>query len=401
MANQTYEGLVESLKIKDLGDFLKSQSDIVTLTGWSKMKAPEKKQEFLDALPQSEDLRKNFVAFYNDLMETEITFAALEGDDAGDGAETETETEPGQPDLLEGTATEVVAANPEAFNVSKGGTVAHSFVEGDFGKIVSDASGLTAEQTSAALRACEDDLELQHMRIGVLIMRAHDAQHYMALGYENMRAFIAGETGLEYRKAMQLARNARIVQEVGISEKELKGVTWAALRHILPVIKADNYNHWLDAARSMKHASLIAAVNEQKAKDAGALPAPEGDGKVEKPEASQKVFNVYPDQKATIDEALKKAKIEANTDAMGAALEAMAASYIGKPVSGSTISAVMPDTSPDGLKKIFSKMNEDEGAYAAAMAVLTAFEEIWPGVTLEVEFPKDMLPPEPAADAAE
>lgn len=383
MKSNEYKTAVTALSIKDLGAFLKSQ-DILEVENWSSMRAPEKRENFMQALAASIEFRQKFVGFYNENSGENVDWITWE--DAID------EAEPTEEPVSEGDTGEAepaVPATTETFNISKAGTVGSSFVDGDFDKIVSDAAGLDANQSTAALRAVEEDLEFQHMRIGVLLSHIQKSQHYLTLECDNMREYLSKFTGLHYRKAMQLIQNADTVRDLEIPATALKGVSWAALRHVLPVLTKDNYATWLEAARSMKHVSLIAAVNDEKMKQAGALPAPDKTDAETMPKPSQKIFSVYPEQKETIDQAIEKAKIEANTDSAGAALEAMAASYIGKPPSDATVAAVMPDLSEDGLKNMFSKLRADEGL-DGAVRILTVFGEIFSEIGVEVELPASL-----------
>lgn len=365
MQQDKYATALNKVTIADLSAMLKGFPDAAP-ANWSSLKAPEKRIEFMNLLLVSADLRQAFVTKFNELTGSSETFMDWE-------AEAAPAVEP---------AGDVVPASDTAPGKGKVG----QFVDDAFQAMIADVAGLDAEASKAAVRHAEEDLEFEHMRLGILLGHIHTSQHFMTLGYDNMRQYLAAETGLEYRKAMHLVQNARVVQELGIPGKELKGVTWSALRHILPVLTAENYKKWLQAARSMKHVTLIAAVNEEKTK-AKQLPAPGGDKPADAApvEVTQKVFTIYPEQKATIDAAISKAKLEANTDSQGAALDVICSSYIGSPVSGQSIKSVLPDMSDDGLLNILTKIDADEGK-EGLLRLLTAVEKVWPDVEIMVNF---------------
>lgn len=419
---QTYDDAITALPIPKLTEFLKAQVDMVEIEGWAGMRAPEKRTQMLEALKQVKELRKEFVAFYAEATGKDSDFSEWESanpapDEAAapdpDGnassesapvadAAPATEATTDEPELPMGQEpiaaaiadAEVVAESPApAKSKAKGKAVAMpatpaAFVEGAFEGIMAEVAGLDAQQSKANLQEVENALEFEHIRIGALLSHIADSQHFTTLGYDNIRGFISGETNMDYRKAVYLIANFRTIKALGIPATALKGVTWSALRHVTPILTAENATLWLDAARSTTHASLINAVALEKAKQAGALPPPmPGDGTAALPETVSKVFNLYPGQKATIDAAIDKAKIEGNLDAQGAALELIAAAYTGAPPSDATVAAVMPDLSDAGLAKMFSRIKAQEGD-AGLVRLLNALEPHWPEVGIEVNFPQ-------------
>jgi len=411
MKTAIYTDAVKDLTVKALSEFLGTVDKIIEIDDWSTFRAPAKRDVFIEALGQSPEMREAFVAFYSTNTGSPQTFAEWEDENAAAPvAETEVfdppsgESEP-EPAKAKAKAkakpviqeAEIVDETDEHIDVAIADSAIEtgtglmtpfvgSFVEGAFEQIVSDAAGLTAEQSTVALKSVEEDLEFQHIRIGVLLGHISKSEHYMALGYENMRGFLQAETGMDYRKAMYLIKNAEVIQELNIPAIELKGVSWSGLRHILPIINAANYKEWLDAASSMKHVTLIAKVNEEKLKLAGGLAAPETtETGEEKPKPTQKVFNIYDDQKELINQAIDKAKIEGNTDSSGAALEIIAASYTGAPATNSTVAQVKPDLTPEGLGIMFAQIQADEGENGC-VRILEVIDEIWPNVSIAVEF---------------
>ena len=407
-----YTDAVNDIPVSKTSAFLKTQSEILEIENWNGLRAPEKRTQFIEALGVSIEFRKNFVAFYNEVKGTDQDWMEWEGE--GETPELEVqeemlmpgEAEPSEEPVAEEPVVEdaeVVSETPkptkakpkakpvstatETFGISKAGTSAGVYVEGAFEQIVADAAGLDADQSTSALRSVEEDLEFQHMKIGILLAHISKSQHFLTLGYANMREYLDAETGIHYRKGMHLIQNAVAVQELNIPAEELKGVSWSALRHVLPVLSDSNYKTWMEAARSMKHVPLIQAVNEQKVKDAGnALPKPTLEETAK--DMTNKTFAVHGDQKEIIDQAIAKAKVEGNTDSAGAALEVIAAAYTGAPASKSTVGSVLPDLTDDGLLTMFSKIQADEGD-AGLVRILNVLDQLFPEVTMTVDFGED------------
>lgn len=392
MNPKIYNDAVSQLAIPKLTAFLKLMEDHVEIEGWAKMRAPEKRENMIDALTQSKELRKEFVVYYADdtgneadFSEWEVATAALtESEDApvsetgGDTLEPDDVT---APDPKPESAPKDAAPTPALIQ-----TAPTAFVEGAFEQIVSDVAGLDAQASKISLTEAEDRMEFEHIRIGALLSHIQNSQHYLTLGYDNLREFLASETAMDYRKGTYLISNYNKVRDLGIPADALKGVTWSALRHIVPILDIKNYKKWLEAARSSTHVKLIEQVGKEKAKQAGALAPPTTEGATAEPKPLTKAFNVYPDQDETIKAALEKAKGQANVESNGAALEIIAAAYTGAPPSNTTVGAVMPDISAEGLTKIFTKMRADTG-YSAAELVLTIFGEIWPDIDITAAFP--------------
>jgi len=376
-----YKEAVEALAIPKLTAFLKLVTDTVEIEGWSKLRAPEKRANMLEALEQSSELRKEFVVFYGEEKGTDTDYSEWETSDLPEVSETPQEPAPEPPtgtDVSKATAYTPTQDTPTAF------------VEGAFEVIVSEVAGLDAVQSKANLHEAEDRMQFEHIRIGALLAHIQKADLYIQLGYDNLREFLHAETTMDYRKGVQLIKNFNTVKELGIPAKDLTGVTWAALRHIVPILTATNYKKWLDAARSSTHITLIEQVYKEKTKQAGALPAPgdtaTGEAIPEQEKLTSKVFNVYAEQNANITAAIDKAKNAANVNSMGAALDIIASAYIGSPASDATIGAIMPDTSVEGLTNVFSKMANDDPANAI-MVVFSALEAVWPTVEVAVTFP--------------
>lgn len=414
MSFAIYKQAVEALPIPKLTAFLKEVEDTVEIEGWAKLRAPEKREQILEAFNQSKELRKEFVAFYElttgkasdwsewetgdlpglaevpapaptpetgvDPLEVAADFQGTDDSPPTSGAVSgEVVEDDPAPEPAPAPATKAVTKTLSAIAVS-------AFVEGAFEQIVADVAGLDAQSAKISLIEAEDRMEFEHIRIGALLSHIQKSQHYITLGYDNLREFLAAETGLHYRKAVYLIANYDAVKELGIQAVDLKGVTWSALRHIIPILTTKNFGEWLEAARNTTHASLIEKVNQEKIKQTAALAPPNSKPAAPVQLPSKHSFPLYPDQASTVVAAIEKAKTEGNVDSAGAALDIIAAAYTGQPPSNSTASAVLPDMSKAGFFKLFTKVRADQGMIGAA-GLLEAIAEVWPEVDISVVFP--------------
>jgi hypothetical protein len=379
MQSLMYSSAVSELAITALSKFLKEKEATTgTIENWTKIKAGEKREAFKAMLEGNKEARKEFVVFYGDQTGTASDFSEWEQGDlpylegGGGAAEEAPQTVPPATDTGLSVAT---AEGPVP-----------QFVEGAFHQIVADVAGLSAQDSDTNLRQIEDNLEYEHLRMGILLAHIQHSEHYITLGYDNMREYLTAHTGLHYRKAMFLISNAKAVQEIGIEAKELKGVSWSALRYIVQVMTPENYKQWLEAAASSTHVSLIEQIRAYNAKQAGALPPPTTEGE-DKPKPQSKLFNLYPDQKESVNAAIEKAKAEGNVESTGAALDLICASFTGKPPTDTTVGNVLPDTSVAGMINVFSKMNADQGI-DGLLVVLEAVGGVWPDVDINVQLPE-------------
>jgi len=217
-----YNDAVKELAIPKLTAFLKMVEDMVEIENWIKMRAPEKREQMLEAFKQSKELRKEFVAYYENETGTESDFSEWETADLPETPAEPAPEPPSGPETmaeqgLQGTDDTPSAEKPKPKAKAKKATTPAptptatpaSFVEGAFEQIIADVAGLDAEQSKVNLVEAEDRMEFEHVRIGALLHHVQTSEHYVTLGYDTLREMIAAETGLHYRKAMHLINNSR------------------------------------------------------------------------------------------------------------------------------------------------------------------------------------------------
>lgn len=427
MKMKEYSEAVQAIKVSALKTFLVEQGALPE--DWDKLLpgGTKKRERMMQMLKANEALRGDFVAFYQKTVDGEApNFAFWEEKAAPAGTEEEASQaeyvpipddgtgvpkyappnnvpaedgnqtggemdvpEEGEQTSIPGDTLMVPAASVPLSGVTTASTPS-VIVEGYFDQVSSDVAGLSPADALTALQVIEESKEESYFRMGALVSHMKKTEAHAALGYENLRALIADQTHLEYRTAMYLATNYEKVVELGIPSKKLTGIGWTKLRDVLPYMTPDNYNEWLKKARTLQKSALYNAISEEKKK---ALPSPassEGDdggtpaGPVQ--EAKTKGFSLYGDQATVVEQAISKAKIEANTDAQGAALAAMAAAYLGQPVVKSVDG---PDTSEGGMKALGKALKDNESSYGEGfITLLNALSEFWPDLDVNVNFPE-------------
>lgn len=387
-----------------------AKNELIDVEKWKAAKAGEKRALMIEALKFSEAARAAFIDLYKADVDGEAPNFAL-WEDPKFTAPTPVEPS-GETQATEAASVEVippekstaVAATPAIEVVPSG----ESIVAGKAQMIASEVAGLSPQDSLANLSELQDRLEEYHFRAGAVLAHMQATEAYLTLGYTNMRELIAERTNFDYRKAMYLVGNYKKIEELEIPEAALSGVSWSALREVVPVLTAANYEHWFDQARKVKRVDLVNAVNAAKV---AALTAPSAESgtdatPVAAPEAiaslKTKTYHLYADQEAIVAQAVEKAKVEVNADSTGAALTAIALAYTGQPAPQSLIDAAAPKTDDASLKALFQSIAKKEGA-AGALRVLQAFEVSWPDVEVTADF-DGASEPEPVdlvAEAAE
>ena len=383
MKQEQIEAAVAALKIPTVTACVKKmQGD--TPDGWGKMTAKAKREHLVGVVQYSnEKFQSIFKGFAAD--------AGIEVDEIDESlaAEPEHYVHEAAPATVPQESTEIATAGAQL-------SAPHTTVVSDLvAHAASEVAGLSAKDSLANLQEAYEHLEEYHFRIGALLSHMQATEAYLTLGYANMRELITSTTRLEYRKAMYLAANAAKIMELQIPESALQGVTWTKLRDVLPVLTAENYEGWLELARTDNSNNLNEAVQAAKV---AALGAPEESGgdegesegggeAVPAPPTKQRGFLLYVDQDAMVQQALDKAKVEGNVDTNGAALAVIATAYTGAPAPATLEAEAGPDISDEHVRAICeaAKKKEKAGSFAELIRVLNVIGAVWPEVDINVD----------------
>lgn len=180
--------------------------------------------------------------------------------------------------------------------------------------------------------------------------------------FENFKDFVETSFGLNYRKAMYLIAMYKGIVESGVVWEQVSHLGWTKLKELASIITTDNVADWILKAENMTVSQLIAAI---KLSETGVLE--KTDTPTESNPTSSMSFSVHEDQKVTIESAVEKAKLEADTDNKSVALEALCMNYL----SGGKVAQPI----------------EIQMKVLGAEAVLEAFEVVFPDIDLMATMP--------------
>lgn len=187
--------------------------------------------------------------------------------------------------------------------------------------------------------------------------------------------------------------------EAGIPYADVQGVGWTKIVVLIPVLTKENVADWVVKAKAMNVATLKATVDAELATDdSGKVSdsAPKGDIK-------SMVFKLHADQTDTVNDALAKAKKNANTESKEVALDLICVEFLGnagnKPLPAAAPAKVVGyDTDNLDIVAFLSAVHDKFPDPKDAMGFLfgelpdaengeSQFEKLWPKIDLDLNIP--------------
>lgn len=224
---------------------------------------------------------------------------------------------------------------------------------------------LTQEEAFALVKELTEAVDQNYFRLGGVLAAIQGNEWWRDTEHDTFKAFIEGQFGIHYRKAMYLIGIYTSVVDSGVAFDEFDGIGWSKIKEIAAVVTMDNVKDWVAKAKTMTVLQLRDAV--QKAMT-GTLDKSDD----EPTDAVTTItFKVHTDQKETIQKAVEKAMKEAATDYKGVALEAICMNYL----SGEKVKA---GPKPKTLLDLMQEAGDP-------VKVLEAFEKAYPNVNLTAE----------------
>ena len=151
--------------------------------------------------------------------------------------------------------------------------------------------------------------------------------------YDNFKDYAEQKLGIGYRKAAYCANIYSKLVESGIAWEKVKGIGWTKLMTLLPVITNENADQWV---ADIQAGDLTVLQLQSMVKEAQ---APSTTGEANTASVSTLTFKAHDDQKATIKEAIAKAKEVSGTSVDTVALEYIAMDYLGNAEGKSAIAS--------------------------------------------------------------
>lgn len=210
-------------------------------------------------------------------------------------------------------------------------------------------------------------IDHDYFRLGGVLSVIQAQGWFHDKGYENFRAFVESECGMQYRKSMYLIQIYNGLVESGVSWDQVKHLGWTKLKELAPILDTENVTAWVEVAEGLTVLQLQEYIAQATKGEAADNSAEKADAEGVKSTVTM-TFKLHADQKATVREALDKCKHETNTEHDTVALEHIALDFLG----GESVLKKMPT-----LKELMEKSSLEE--------VLELFGEVFPTVLLSAE----------------
>ena len=224
----------------------------------------------------------------------------------------------------------------------------------------------------AQIAEVEDTKSFDNFKLGGLLGMAQNQKWYKDDGYKNFKGFLAEKfPTIEYRKAKYLIDMYDALLESEVDWAEVKDIGWTKLSRMAPVLDKGNAADWMTKARTCTTIELLEYIKA--AKKGEDVP---GEDQVDKP--VKKNFALMGDQVECVEDAIEKAKEEAETEFDGVALDAICQNYL----SGASVAAPVPADQVPGPVASLRDMIQAAGYEE----VLNLVEAVWPNITITAEF---------------
>lgn len=341
--NVTADEVVVEIEIDEMNakqlDALVAENQIEVPEGWKKMGLAAKK------------------AWLNENFGTDEGEEAAAGGQAAEGGEAAEEGEEGEGDTAgeadagdEASEVAPPVAEPEHIlktpkkkvGGKKGKELALSTVK--TGEVVSpsdnlivdvahEIENLTEHDAHALVTQLRESTDFSSFRLGGVLSVIQTNKWFGK--HETFKDYCINEHGIEYRKAAYWVQIYNGLIESEVPWAKVKHLGWTKLKEIVGVLTPTNVDKWVKLAEqqttlqlqeSVKAAKQQAAITSEGAGDGeGTEAQPPAD---EQPKVTTKTFKVHPDQKKTIETALKKAKEVSGTEVDTVALEFICLDYM-------------------------------------------------------------------------
>jgi hypothetical protein len=184
--------------------------------------------------------------------------------------------------------------------------------------------------------------------------------------FASFREFVEANYCIGYRKAMYWIDIYNRLSNAGIPWAKVKDLGWTKLQIIAAVLTQENVDEWVGVAKSQNTVTLIETVKNAKAKAVQQSITDETSKTV-----TTMSFKVHEDQKATIEAAIEKAKVQSGTDTNTVALEFICLDFMGGTSLVDTFKKLGPEKVFKAVDQAFPTLNvdvtmPDDGAEAQA-----------------------------------
>lgn len=234
---------------------------------------------------------------------------------------------------------------------------------------VNELENMKSEKAFKLVPQLLDNIDHDYFKLGGVLSVIQTQGWFMDKGHDTFRSFVEAECGIQYRKSMYLIEIYNGLVESGVAWDQVKHLGWTKLKELANILSVDNVEDWVAVAENLTVLQLIEHIKES-TKGENAANSPEKESSASN--TTTMTFKLHTDQKATVREALDKAKNETGTEFDAVALEHMALDFLG----GESKLKTMPT-----LAALMKGKSAEE--------VLEAFGTVFPDIELEATIPGD------------
>lgn len=241
--------------------------------------------------------------------------------------------------------------------------------------ILNEIVNLKEDEADREVFHLKEDIEYNSFKLGGVLARIKE-ENFIG-EYDSFREKVEAEFGMKYRKAEYLISIYNNIIDSEVPWEALQEIGWTKLSVISEFLTPDNYEEWIEMAKSMNVVSLKAEAKKLKESDSKAAPK-----KSSTSEVKTLSFKVHADEKETIEAAVQKSMEENGTEFKTVALEAICLEYL----SGGKKSPAKPLSKKQFFKNL---VKEHEGDPMEALGTLfeeTDFEEVFGINPRELDF---------------
>ena len=144
-------------------------------------------------------------------------------------------------------------AKVKAAPKSKDVAIANPAKEGDIvgADAIIDTVHMIEKLNQAKAKALLSDLrennDFASFRIGGVLSKYNKEQWYKP-DYETFRAFVEGEHGMNYRKAMYFIEIYESLAESGVPWEKVKDLGWTKVKELASILTLENVDQWVETA---------------------------------------------------------------------------------------------------------------------------------------------------------
>jgi hypothetical protein len=242
--------------------------------------------------------------------------------------------------------------------------------EGDLiAELAQKVEGLNDASKAASLaretieqRACSD------FEIGGLLCKLKASPEYVKSKAEDFNHYVEEHLGIKYRKAMYFMQIYTSLVEAQVPWSTFQNIGWTKVLALLPLLEVEDLSDWVEKAKVWPTLQLETEVANYLSELAGKKDQPKSNVKT-------KAFKLHEDQYEVVQEVIKQAKKDVNTEHESVALEAVAQSYLSTGVKVKTVSADV-DTAEAFIEVLKAYRTKFESTEVFAVAVVEGLEAV-------------------------